>query len=151
MDGGGMSGLTAEEAERTRYHLGYLGTSFGGQGVAASIQLGVARPVQTMFLVEEAIQNLLTNPYVVDRVRRVLQTLDNIEEKIRNSSTMLAVEQVGNIRLRGADAGKTYTDLLEREYKRWAFRLADILGVPIYPFSRRFSATGPGRSIPVKG
>ena len=55
--------LTEEEKERVRYHLGYMETSFGGNQTAASLQFGIPRPVQTMFLVEEAIQNLLTNVF----------------------------------------------------------------------------------------
>lgn len=144
-----MATLTEEEKERVRYHLGYMATSFGSQQAAASIAFGIPRPVQTMFLVEEAIQNLLTNAFAIDRVRRVLFTLDDIEEKLRSATCILVAEQVGELKLRGAKRGETHPDLLEREYVRWAKRLADILGVPLYHYSSRFRGGGPGRSIPV--
>lgn len=143
--------LTEDEKEKCRYHLGYMETSFGSDQAAASLQFGVPRPVQTAFLLEEAIQNLLTNPFAVDRVRRVLNTLENLERQIEASSCTLPVEQLGEITLHpGRAQGKFTPDLLEREYVRWAYRLADILGVPIYPFSRRFQRTGPG-PVPVRG
>lgn len=144
-----MSCLTEAEKERVRYHLGYMGTSFGGNQAAASLSFGIPRPVQTMFLVEDAIQVLLTNELVCQRVRRVLAVLDGIEEKLAAATCQLGVESVGDIKLRGAEPGRTVTDMLEREYVRWAKRLADILGVPLYPYSDRFAAKGPGRTIPV--
>lgn len=130
--------LTDGEKERIRYHLGYMETSFGGNQAAASISFGIARPVQTMFLVEDAIQVLLTNLFAVDRVRSVLQTMDNLEQQIAAAACMLAAEQLGTMKLRSAKSGETFTDLLEREYVRWGYRLADILGVPVYAYSMRY-------------
>lgn len=146
-----MSTLTASEQERVRYHLGYLGTSFGGEQAAASLAFGQPQPLQTVFLLEQAIQTLLTNPHVVMRVRRILAILDRLEEQLANVACQLSVESVGDVKMRGAKAGETYPDLLEREYRRWAMRLADILGVPIYPYADRFKAgTGAIRSVPVR-
>lgn len=142
--------FTEEEKERIRYHLGYMATSFGGNQAAASMSFGIARPIQTMFLVEDAIQNLLTNVYATDRVRRILQTLDDLETKLIAASCTLAAEALGSLKLRGAEQGKTFPDLLEREYVRWAGRLADVLGVPIYPYAKRFKGSGPGKSVPVR-
>ncbi|KKK54507.1 hypothetical protein LCGC14_3083990, partial [marine sediment metagenome] len=42
--------LTEAEKERVRYHLGYLQVS-----AAASIQLGIPRPLQTVFLLEQGL------------------------------------------------------------------------------------------------
>lgn len=142
--------LSEQEKEKCRYYLGYLETSFGGQGVAASLSFGVPRPVQTIFLVEEAIQNLLTNTFALERVRKILCVLDGIEEKLISATSQLGVEQIGDLKLRGAKRGETFTDLLEREYVRWANRLADVLGVPLYPFSARFKQTSGVRSVPVR-
>jgi len=136
--------LTEGEKERIRYHLGYMETSFGGNQAAASIQFGIPRPAQTLFLVESAIQELLTNLYAVERVRFILQNMDNIEQQIASASCMLAAEQLGEMKLRGAKSGETFTDLLEREYVRWGYRLADVLGVPVYPFSRRYASASFG-------
>lgn len=144
------SPLTEEEKERVRYHMGYMATSFGSTMEGASIQFGIPRPVQTVFLLEEAIQILLTNPFAVDRVRKILQTLDDLEARLQNAACMLAVEQLGEIKLRSAEPGRTFTDLIEREYVRWGRRLADVLGVPLYPYAHRYRGVGPGRSIPVR-
>jgi hypothetical protein len=129
--------LTEEEKERVRFALGYPGTTFGGEQAAAGIAFGISIPLQTAFLLEEAIQVLLTNPYAVDRARRILKTLDDIEQRLAAAGCVLVAEKVGEITLRGAKAGETYPDLLEREYRRWAQRLADHLGVPLYPFSEK--------------
>jgi hypothetical protein len=137
--------LTDSERERCRYHLGYMETSF-----AASLQFGIPRPVQTVFLLEQAL-GLLNNADAVDRVRRVLFTLDDIEEKLRNATCVLVAEKLGDITLRGADNGNTYPDLLEREYVRWAKRLADILGVPLYAYSDRFKSKGGTGNLTVRG
>lgn len=137
--------LTDEEKERVRYHLGYMETSF-----AASLQLGIPRPVQTIFLVEQAL-TMVANEYAEDRIRRVLWTLDQIEQKLQAALCVLIAEKLGDITLRGAQAGETYPDLLEREYLRWAKRLADILGVPLYPYSDRFKPKVGAGNITVRG
>lgn len=139
-----MAGLVEEEKERCRYHLGYQETAY-----AASVQFGLPRPVQTMFILESAM-NYLQNPYAIQRVRRVLDTLDGLECQIAASTKTLVASQLGNLKLHPLAAqGKLVTDSLEREYSRWAKRLADIFGVPLYPYSARFQRSGPGTSIPV--
>lgn len=146
-----MASLTDQDKERVRYHLGYMETSFGGDQAAASLQFGIPRPAQTMFLVENAIQNLLTNTFAVRRVQKVLAVMDSIEAQLEAATCQLAAEQVGELKLRGAKCGETYPDLLEREYVRWGYRLADILGVPVYAYSTRYrkAACGGVRNIPV--
>lgn len=135
-----MAALTDEEKERIRYHLGYMESSF-----AASLQLGIPRPVQTIFLVEQAMV-LLTNEYAIDRVRRVLWTLDQIESKLQSALCSMIAEQLGDLKLR-AD----YPDKLEAEYVRWAKRLADIFGVPLYPYSDRFKPKVKAGNLSVRG
>lgn len=143
--------LSESEKERCRYHLGYLGTSVGGQGVAASLSFGIPQPVQTVFLLEEAIQNLLTNPFSEERVRKILCVLEKLEDQLMNVGCSLQVEQVGEVKMRSGKLGESYPDMLEREYVRWANRLADVLGVPLYPFAKRFQASAGGvRNIAVR-
>ena len=139
--------LTEGEKERIRYHLGYMETSFGSNQAAASLSFGIPRPAQTMFLVESAIQELLTNLFAVERVRGILQTMDNLEAQIAAAACMLAAEKLGDMTLRGAKCGETFTDLLEREYVRWGYRLADVLGVPVYPYSRRYQSGNRGCNV----
>lgn len=118
--------LSLKEKERCRYHLGYLSVQ-----PAASIQFGMARPIQTLFLVEEAMNNILID--AEERVRRTLTTLDNIECKMIEGQDYLAANRLGDLEVR-----KEHIDQLEDEYYRWAGRLADMLGVPLYPYSERF-------------
>ena len=136
--------FTTQEKERIRYHLGYMQVT-----VAASISFGIPRPIQTSFLVESAMDLLLVE--AEPRVRRILKILDNLEKQIEAAACTLAAAQLGELTLRGAEPGRTFPDLLEREYSRWAKRLADIFGVPLYAYSTRFKKSGPGGNIPVMG
>jgi hypothetical protein len=88
----------------------------------------------------------LANNDAVNRVRSILDQLDKIEEQIKNATCSLIAESVGELKLRAG-----FPDLLEKEYVRWARRLADILGVPLYAYSNRFVKSGAGKSIPVVG
>jgi hypothetical protein len=106
--------------------------------------MGIPTTVQGMFLVDSAVDHLEDS--AADRVRNLLAILDGMEQKILKAICTLTVESVGDIRMRGAQQGMTGTDLLEREYRRWAQRLADCLGVPMYPYANRF---GGGINIPV--
>lgn len=133
-----MAALTNDDKAKIRYHLGYLASGF-----AASMQFGIPRPYQTVFMVETAMM-LLVEPYAINRVRGILLQLERIEEKLKCSIEQMGVEVVGNIRMR-----KSYPDDLEREYQRWSDRLADIFGVPKYAFSNRTEKRGPGSVIRV--
>lgn len=138
-----MDALTENDKSRCRYHLGYLASSF-----AASFQLGIPRPLQTVFLLESAM-TLLVESGAVARVRCILDTLDNIEGQLRAATASLVASQLGNMQLHPLkDKGLLVTDSLEKEYRRWSDRLADILGVPKYPFSSRTRRSGPGSTIP---
>lgn len=133
--------FTAQEKERIRYHLGYIQVQ-----PAASIQFGLPRPTQTAFLVESAMNLLI--PEAEDRVRRILAVMDGIEAQLIDAQPRLAATQLDELHIRGDE-----TDALETEYARWGSRLADIFGVPIYPYSLRYKGRlGPvAGSIPVRG
>ncbi len=118
--------LNDAEKERIRYHLGYLEVSG-----AASIQLGIPRPLQTVFLVEQAMNLVIEN--AIPRVRNILGVMDRIETKLCESLDRLAAKQLDSLTLR-----ENEPDLLEREYVRWGMRLADLFGVPLYPYSQRY-------------
>jgi hypothetical protein len=132
--------LTDAEKERARYHLGYLAVQ-----PAASIQYGIPRPLQTVFLLETALNNLIEG--AVDRVRRVLKIMDDVEVRLVEAQDRLAASALDSLKLR-----ENEPDMLEREYVRWGCRLADILGAPIYPFSMRYKSHLGVRngSIPVR-
>lgn len=128
------------EKERIRYHLGYLNVQ-----PAASINFGIPVPIQTMFLVEMAMDNILQ--VAEDRVRKILTILDGVECKLVAAQDYLVVSKVDEIELRA-----NHPDLLEQEYCRWAARLSDELGAPLYPGATKFrSLFGVGiGSVPVR-
>lgn len=136
--------LTEAEKEKIRYYLGYIETS-----MAASVQFGLARPIQTVFILEDAM-TLLTNANAYARVQQILATLDSIECQLAKAVQTLAASSLGDMDLHPLKAkGLLFTDSIEREYVRWASRLADVMGVPLYAYSSRFRKRGPGTSIPV--
>lgn len=132
------------EKERIKYHMGYT-----GQSTAASLAYGLPIPVQTMFLVESAIDRL--NGHSEDRVRKLITILDKVECKMEGGLDNLEVSQIEQVELR-----EDHLDKLEDEYCRWAARLADVVGAPLYPgaakFRRLFGTGGmQAGSIPVRG
>jgi hypothetical protein len=135
--------LTESERQRIRYHLGYLNVA-----PAASISYGMARPIQTLFIVDTALDNLLEES--TDQCRRIVGVMDGIEETMVQAMTRFAASKLDNLELRSILKGESETDALEREYTRWAGRLSDILGAPIYPYSTKFAGRiGGGLNVPV--
>ena len=136
---------TLSEAEKAmvRRHLGFPGTS------AVSVYaMGMVIPMQGAFLVESAMDHL--TEFSATRIRQLLGIVDGIEQKMLKAMCYLTVESIGNIKMRPAQAGQTATDLLQREYVRWAMRISDELGVPYYPFASAFSGSGGGMNVRVK-
>jgi hypothetical protein len=131
--------LSDADRDRVRYHLGYQSTS-----AAASVQLGIPRSTPTMFIVESAMDKLLD--FAVPRVQRLLDRLDAIESRLEDSLDYLAAESIEGIRLRSTTPGESHPDALEREYLRWAQRLADVLGTYPNSCSPRFNRGGPRRA-----
>jgi hypothetical protein len=118
--------LTPAEKERVRYHLGYPETN-----PSASIQLGIPRPLQTMFLVEAALNYVM--PEAEFRIRHLVAVMDGIEQQLVEAQPRLAATKLDELTLREDE-----TTRLEYEYVRWGCRLADVLGVPIYAYSTRY-------------
>lgn len=133
--------LDAAEKERIRYHLGYPEVQ-----PAASLQFGIPRPIQTAFLVESAMGLLIEE--AVDRARRIIKIMDDLELKLIDAQDRLAAIQLSDLHLR-----ENEPDQLEHEYVRWGYRLADLVGVPIYAYSMRYKnfAGSQAGSIPVRG
>lgn len=132
--------LTASEKERIRYHTGH-----GSISPAAAISYGLPALIQPLFILENAMS--LVDNNTEDRIRRLLKILDDIECRLIDAQPRLAAESVGELKTRMNEP-----DLLEREYVRWGFRLADTLRVPIYPYSARYKPYihGMAGSIPVR-
>lgn len=120
--------LTDREKEKVRYHMGYLGVAS-----AASIQFGMPSGQQTLFLLENAMSNLME--VSIDRVRRLIDVLESLETTMIEAQGRLTTSSIEEIKFRDAEPQR-----LEQEYVRWAQRLSDVLGVPLYPLSQRFAA-----------
>jgi hypothetical protein len=131
--------LTAGEKQRIRYHLGYPSLTD-----AASVAFGVPTMNQTNFLVESALNRLLE--VSLDQVRQISSIMDNIETQLVSAQSRLRAEKLEELTLRADEC-----DALENEYRRWGYRLADIIGAPIYPFSMRYKGGGSNSvtSVPI--
>lgn len=137
-----MEVLTAEERGMVRYHLGYPNISPG-----QSLAFGSVVPVQTVFLLESNMNNLMEAGLTL--VRQFLCTLKMLECRMAEAAMTADVVRVSG----GTELDKDYVDRLEKEIRRWAGRLADTLACPYYPFAERFEGGVSGRvqNIPVSG
>jgi hypothetical protein len=131
--------LTDAEKQRVAYHMGYPAVT-----TAASVAFGVPMLTQTNFLVYNVLDKLMDS--ALEQVRSISSTMDGIELKMIDAQDRLAATRLEDLYLR-----ENETDSLEGEYKRWGYRLSDILGAPIYPYSRRYSGGGAGAvtSVPI--
>lgn len=131
--------LSDYEKQRIRYHLGYPALTD-----AASVSFGVPTMNQTNFLVESALLRLLEP--ALEQVRSISNVMDGIEKQLVSAQGRLRAEKLEELTLRGDEC-----DALEGEYRRWGYRLADVIGAPIYPFSMRYRGSGgnAATSIPI--
>ena len=72
--------------------------------------------------------------------------LDGIECRLVDALDRLAATRLDGLELRPDE-----TERLEGEYARWAARLANQLGVPLYPYAPRFRKLMSGVNVPVTG
>jgi len=120
--------FTPEEKEQIRYHLGYL-----NQTAASSLAFGQPVPLQTLFILDSAMDRVL-NGAAEDRIRSMIGVLDRIECTMIEAIDRLAAKTLdGGITLNGEEINK-----LEFEYYRWAGRIANQMGVPLYPYATKF-------------
>ena len=115
--------------------------------VTAAVQItyGIARPTQTLFLVELAMNNLMG--VAEDKVRQIIGIMDGIECRLVDAQDRFAAESIEQLKLRDNEPEK-----LEGEYYRWGGRLADTLGVPFYAYSNRYKNPGPSiQNVSVRG
>lgn len=126
-----MANLSESDRVRVRHHMGYLNVEPG-----ASIALGFPSAQQPEFLVERAMNNIIDQ--AVGRIIQTLDMLDCLEQQLIAAVPQLAVQQLGEMKLRNSNEEPNACDLIEAEYVRWAKRLADDLGAPLNMFSERF-------------
>ena len=137
-----MPALSDHDKGRCRRHLGYLALSSG-----SAIAFGLPMPVQTLFILEQAM-NLLLDDQAVEYCQKLLHRCDELEETSYQAAKTGLVAVAGKLTLH--PQGRLGTDNIDREYHKQVGRLADHLGVPRYPFSERNRRTGPGSMIPVR-
>ncbi len=123
-------GFTPEEKVKIRYHLGYMNVE-----ESATFELGVPAAVETSFIIESAMDKVLV--VAESKVRDHLATLDGIESQMVCDHDLLAVESVGDIKIRADEQ-----EMLDKRYQRWQNALANILGVYPNPFDKRFAQGG---------
>jgi hypothetical protein len=132
--------ITTADKERARYHLGYMTVT-----VASSFAFGIPQSTETQWMFESAITRVM--PESEPRITKLLDMLDEIEAKMFCASSELFAKRAGDL-----EPNLDQPDALEKEYVRWANRLADMLGVMPYPYSDRFAqakASGYG-NVPVR-
>lgn len=130
--------LSLEEKNRILHHLGY--TSVNRQTVMG---LGYPTAVQTMFLAETSLEHIPES--AIGSVRRTLALLDDLEAQQFSAVKRLRASSIGNITLNPREL-----DQIEKELRRWAFRLAEDLGAPVNGAAARFSGgAGGGLNLPI--
>lgn len=118
--------ISDADKERARYHLGYMTVV-----VASSYAFGVPQATEVQWMFEDAIGRVMSASE--PRVRSILDKLDEIEETLFCASKDLFAKRAGDL-----ESNLDQPDMVEKEYMRWACRLADMLGVMPYPYSARF-------------
>lgn len=126
--------ISDADKERARYHLGYMTVT-----VASSFAFGVPQSTEVQWMFEDAITRVM--PASESRVVSILDKLDEIECTLFRASSELFSKKAGDL-----EPNLDQPDMVEKEYARWAQRLADMLGVMPYPYSLRFQALTAGRA-----
>jgi hypothetical protein len=115
------------DRERVRYHLGWLNVE-----PVATFTLGFPSTHQSSLILERAMDNLASQG-ALDRVLRILETLDRIEQRQVEALGRLGIQSVDGIKFRNSNDEATLTDLLQLEYRRWQTKLAAQFGVAVGP------------------
>lgn len=124
--------LSDADLGRARYHLGYMDVV-----IASSFAFAIPQATQVQFMFESAVRRI--QPGAEPRVTKLLDMLDQIECTLFRASEELFAKRAGDL-----EPNLGQPDDVEREYVRWACRLADVLGVTPYPFSERFKVLSQG-------
>jgi hypothetical protein len=129
--------LAPEEKVRVRHHTGYMNIQN-----AQSFALGIPAAVQTQFLVEGSMTLIL--PEALSKFREILQKCDCTEGQMFEDQELLAVENIGSIKVR-QDEQKALRDV----YIYWRAELCNMLGIIPNPYDARFPGGG-GINVPVQ-
>jgi hypothetical protein len=129
--------LTDEEKARIRYHFGYPQTN-----PVASIQLGVPRASQPMFLLEGQLERI--PPSAIGIIRDLVTKCDYTEQQIFEGQEYVPASSVGEV-----DIDDKFINKLQTSYRYWVQRLADTIGAPLNPFAAAFQAGGMPLNVPI--
>jgi hypothetical protein len=129
--------LTEEEKARIRYHLGYPQTD-----PVASIQLGVPRSSQPMFLVETQMNRIPDTAIALIRI--CVARCDATEQRIMECQERMAAKSVDEV-----DLNPDEPEMLRKEYRYWVQKLADNLGAPINAYASAWQAGAQPLNVPV--
>jgi hypothetical protein len=101
--------------------------------MSPSLSIGVPIDTPMLTLLQRTFELLL--PQAEDLVRMLLNRCDVKDQEVADCSIRMQASKVDGVELRKDEA-----DALEREYMRAVARLADTLGVTIYPYSERIKS-----------
>jgi hypothetical protein len=121
--------FTDEDKVRIRHHMGYLNVS-----EVQTYSLGVPAAVETQYLIEGAMNRVLPEAEV--HVFEVLSRLDAIECQMTGDLELLAVDEIGEIKVNRKEMNQ-----LRREYRHWQWKLANALGVEPNKYDYRFRSS----------
>lgn len=119
--------FTAAERVKIRKHLGYSNV-----GEAYVFAVGIPTGTQQQFMIEGAMARVM--PEGEAEARRLLCILDGIETQGLGDLELLAVDGVGDIKVRNDGQ-----QALDSRYWRYAAELANLLNCPINPYDNRRS------------
>jgi hypothetical protein len=122
--------IAEPDRARARYHTGY-----GGVQAAATFFLGVPAAVQTSFVIETALNNLL--PSALPRFLSLLDNLDALDQQIMDDADTLVVTKVDEIDLNE----KEFEKIIQR-YRHYQGALCNMLLIPPNPFDQRPHLSG---------
>ena len=122
--------LTTAEVAQAMMHLGFAGTvSYTAAAGPIVAQLSLRTNA------EHQLVNLTTDGET--RVRTILGYLSAIELRMDKAIKRLAATKVGEIGIREDEE-----DALEKEYRRWGWRLSEAIGAEPNTYSKRYGASG---------
>lgn len=130
--------FTEEEQGRILYHLGYQ-----LQQIGSFLSFGTLALTETMFIAVNALQHIPLSRAMI--IRNILSVLDGIDPKLVEAQDYLVALKLGEMEM-----AEDHPDKLDREYTRWANRMADALGVTTNPYSTRFGGGKPRMNVPVR-
>lgn len=139
-----MAALNETEKARVLMHLGYPLVDD-----LATFNTGLPPDsLQTLFRAKEQVTRINTQ-FGVDRVLKLLTSLDECECRIDDGRKWLRAEQLDGMKIRGDNL-----EMLYRERYRWACELANTIGADVYPYAEKYERFvdqgGAGINVPVR-